>query len=939
MPSNPSLSWQKLQNVYYSINTCYDAVKWPVDNLYAQCKVEFSPQTTLMALASKAGQYMNVIEVYTLTGNRLMSTLFHLTPQNHVADFCFHNEDLCLVFSDQRFRIYTDFEDTFYEYSYTENLVNLYRDMGDDEVAEENKYVITNLENNQTEDPFHVVEANCWGNFLVLRFRNKIIFTDLTTFTNYEASLAHLNPADIHCMSLLSCEDNSIQCLLSYKSTVFKISVDTDKVAFEMEDQALTAGPFSMMSSSPNGTVVALLSPTSRTISVINKNFDKLLLEYDTSNESSLPYMMEWSGNDAIVLSLRDEIKLIGPSQSISFFYDIEQDNFDLDVLLSDTAGGMAITVPIIKTQEDSLRIITKNKVELLRRVPESSINLHSVGSSHPSPILLDCVDKLATQSSKADSNISLLKSDNSLTAAISGCLEAALDEISPAWQKKILKAASFGKIYDNNYDADEYLKTVNTLKVLNQLRTPEVGIFLTHEAVTDLGWTAIIEMLLRRSQFLIALKIVDLLELEDCRSLVYVRWCCMKIRKEPGKSDLELFKIITKKLLSARGSDNVNAKYRVNSIDITEIFNTAHQDGRLDLYKLLISLEPSMLKVMRQLLRNKEIELALLKCFQTSDYDLCKLILLHFQDLLTQSEFFTLLGQNELKGIIKESSISDIMKDEQLKPFFRENLFINGDLIGNFWARSIGIYQPNLLSAYYKLENKGTERALLQLKNMPEKIPEASATTDGQDDFEKQYQYSRERLLGLSRNPAFKSMVQLEQKVLDLKRTLSNTFQQSFFQETSLVAILQKLIQMNQLKLVTKIAYEFKVSDAKVWNLVLDTYCKSKNFDRLYKFITASNPTTVSVWKSPIGFEVIAKSCMMYQGPRDQISTYISHAEVPYIRKIQLYVENNDLILAAEEALHNKDAGALQQLQKKVSANDENLLNTIKNYLSRLGY
>lgn len=943
MPSNPSLGWQKLRDVYYSINPCYEGVNWPLDNVFSNYHVRVSPETTLVALASKFVPHPNVIEVYAITGVKLWSLVYNSTPQDHIVDFCFHGEDLCVVLTNQRFRLYTDFLGTYNEYSYRDSAVKLADTGSDEPVLDETKYVIRNLENNEIEDPFHVVESNCWGRYLVLRFKNRVIITDLHTFTNYELLLARLSEGKVHCMSLLSCADSSLDFLLSYESTVYKVMIKFHERNFELVDEALTDGPFSMISTSPNGAIIALLNPKTYKIFVISKDFDRILLEYDTSNESSLPYMIEWAGNDAIVLSLRDEIKLIGPGQrSISFFYDIiEQDDFDLEMLLTETPdNSLSFTVPILKSERDGLKIITKNKVEFLSRVPESTINLHLIGSSHPSFILLDCVDKLLQQSSKADSNISLLKNENSLATAISGCLDAALDEFSPIWQKKILKAASFGKIYEKDFDADEYLKVVNTVKVLNQIRSPEIGIFLTHSTLLSLGWLSVIEMLLRRSQHLLALTIVDLLKLEDCRSLIYVHWCCCKIKKEMKLSDVELFKIIATKLLTAQRAKKVITGTRSNLISVSPISEMAFQEGRIDLCKLLINIEPSIIERVNQLLQIEETELLMIKCFQTSDFDLCKLILLHFKDNLSLAQLFRLLNQNEQKGIMKDTISSELKEDEIIEPFLREKLFINGDLIGNFWVHTIGKYDPKLLDAYYKHEDKSTERTLRKLTSIAENAPFENSTAEGESAHDKKYQYYKDKLQPLTNNRKLKRIVQQELDLLELKRKLSDTFRQSFFEEVSLMSIITRLIRMYQLKLAAKIAKDFKLEHERFWNMVVDTYCKTGEFDRLYKFVTTSNPATATNWKSPIGFETIALSCIEYDGPRDQISTYISHCStLPYQERIRLYLKIEDLILAADEAYHNKDADWLQKLQKMAETRDGNLVNTIKNYLTKLGY
>lgn len=938
MRSNPSLSWQKLQDVYYSIRPCYEEVKWPIDNLYSNLRVSLSTPLTLLATASKFVPYPNVIDVYSISGLKIWSLIYNSTLQDHIVDFCFFHEDLCVVLSNQKFRFYADFEGTFNEYSYTDDIVKL---MNLNENSAVNRIgpsmVITNLENNEQEEPFHVLKSYVWGNFLVLRNKDKVVFTNLLDYKNYEVQLDGLEYAKQNELCLLSFTDTTITFLLSYDVTIFKFHINFADNTFEMVDEQLTDGPFSIISASPNGSLVALLNEKLAKIFVITKNFDRILLEYDTSNESSLPYMIEWAGNDAIVLSLRDEIKLVGPGQkSVSFFYDIiEHEEFSLDSIVTDNSeNDLSFVIPFIKSEKDGLKIISKNKVEFLTRVPDCSVKLHLMGSSHPSLILLDCVEKLTLQASKADSNISLLKSEKLLGTAINSCLEAALEEFLPLWQQKILKAVSFGKIYfSGEFNADEYLRVLYTIKVLNQIRAPELGLFLTYSEIMEAGWPAVIKMLLLRSQHLLALKIVDLLQLENCRSDVYIDWCQRKIRKELNMSDEALFVLIAKKLLVHSKSEKQNAIF----CSISDIFDVSLQEGRLDLCKLLVNLEPSGSLRMKQLLRINETELALIKAFQSCDYDLCKLLFYHFKDTLPALRILQIISQNEIKTARDTNTSEKASENDFLKPFLRENVFVSGELVGTFFHHAIAANDPELLDTYLNYEGKGVEQDVMSLKSLREGVP---LFEEDEEKYENINQWYKNKLRPLKASKKLKKFVDIESSLLDLQHRLSNTFQQSFYEEMSVVAILKKLIKMNQLKQAAKIVKEFGLTQEKLWYLVLETYSKSHDFDRLHKFITASNSNSGATWKSPIGFLPIVEYSMAYEAPKDLVSIYISHcSDLHYTQRVSLYIKNEDYKLAVKEAYSYKDHILLKQISDRLGPGNEALALEIKNCIQELGY
>lgn len=942
MLTNPSLSWQKLQDVYYCLRPCYESLNWSIDNLYSNYKVKISKDTTVIALASKFVPHPNLIEVYSLSGTKLWSMIYNSSPSDHIVDFAFRNEDLCVVLNNQKFRYYRDFKGTFNEYNYTQDLINLtqLQETGIGAYDDPNSNRITNLENNQTEEVYLVQLCEVYDKFLVLKLKNSYIITDLDTFKNYKISFTNLQPSKFHCSSFLSFEDNILTILSSYDTSIISIKVDFSIETYEITDHELTDGPFTQINSSPNHSLIALFNDDVSKVFVINSSFDQVLLEYDSSNDSSSPYQVEWCGNDAIVLSLRDEVKLVGPGQRcISFFYDIiDEEDFDLEMISKDN-NDLSFTIPIIKTECDGLKIITSGKIEFLSRVLDPMVNLYQIGSSHPCSILLDCVDKLAQQSSKSDTNISLLKSDDSLLPAMNECLKAALEEFSSPWQKKILKAVSFGKIfYDDYFNAEEYLEVLNTIKILNQIRASEIGLFFTNSQLLNIGWDAVIRMLLRREQHYLCLKIIDMLSLTNSRHLVYIDWCCSKIRKELNMSDIELFKIITTKLFDAAPDSN-NKIY----MTIEDISNTAFEEGRIDLCKLLINAEPLISKRITQFIKFEEPELALVKSFQSGDFDLCRLMLLYLQGEYSDFQFFQVLNQNEKNGIIADTSLKAINDPKILKTIQNENVFLTGDLVGNFWVNSIGKNSPKILENYLKHEDRKAESSVLKFKEFIKKqnfeVPDGDETSLGEE-FYLAYKARLNKLTGRSSKKSSTKLYQLELDLLELKKKLTETYHKSFYSEKTIIDILTKLINMNQLKQAGKVVKDFKVSQQKFWHLVLQTYAQAGEFTKLYKFVVDKSSSTSNL-KSPIGFSSFVKTAMFYNAPQDQISIYIQNSQdLTYAERVNLYLTNEDYGLAVDESFKNKDVDLLREINSKaVALGYTDISQTIQSNLTKLGY
>ncbi|EGV61977.1 Vacuolar protein sorting-associated protein 16 [Yamadazyma tenuis] len=957
MTSNPSLSWQKIQDVYYSLVPCYETLNWSIGNLYGDHKVKISSHSTSVALSSKYTSHPSVIDIYTISGNNLWSVVYNSTTEDHIVDYEFYNEDLYVVLSNQKFRHYKDLKGSFDEYVFTKDLITL-DNFGESDVflnnvnAEEiqgnsngktggkdhegtgklNKHVITNLENNEPEEVFQIFDTYIWGSFLVLRLTNRFIITNLAdNHRNYEILIPVTSGPQLHDMALIELTDDGFSAVICYGSTALTLKVDLKSSSYELVDHELTDGPFTKVTVSPNGHLVALLNEQVSTIFVISSSFTQVLLEYDTSNDSSSPYQIEWCANDAIVLSLRDEIKVVGPNQaSISFFYDfIDEDDLDFDAVLKGTGDDeLSFTIAHLKSEPDGLKILTTKKVEFLSRVSESSRNLYQIGSSHPGSILLDCIDKLTQQSSKADTNISLLKSDVSLINAMDSCLDVALDEFNPQWQKKLLSAVTFGKAYvDGYYNSEKYLKVINTIKVLNQLKSADISLFLTSKEADILGWDKIIGMLLNRDQYLLALKVISLLDLQYLRDKIYVHWCCYKIKKEIDVEDSELYKIIAKKLVSAR--DDASKKNYVSVVEISEI---AFEEGRLDLCNYLINLEPTIVKKVEQYLKFEKLEIALIKAFESAEYDLVKVLLMHLHSTLSVSQFFKILHQNESHSITDPIS-EDIDTSNQI-------LVVDGNLVESFWVQSIGKHHREVMEKYYKQEDMKVELSIERLKYFLKQNESPPDISTGLLTYYEDYKMKLLKLSGSSGDRQNYKFHQSELDVLELQKKLSDTYQTDFFSTKSLSQILVKLINMHQLKQGHKIVKDFKMSLSKFWYLILETYCSTSNFDRLHQFILSSSNDKTNL-KSPIGFQIIVETCLAYKGPPNYISMYINQcSDIHYLDKCHLFISNNDLVSAANEAYKYKDIEFLNSLLDRANkhANDS-VVQSIKGLITRLGY
>lgn len=110
----------------------------------------------------------------------------------------------------------------------------------------------------------------------------------------------------------------------------------------------------------------------------------------------------------------------------------------------------------------------------------ESSQDIFRPGSASPAAILFEAADLFERRSPKADEHLRQIRPD--LVSAVDTCIDAAGREYDPVWQKRLLKAASFGKTFVELYNPVEFVQMTQTLRVLNAARDYRIGIPLTYD-------------------------------------------------------------------------------------------------------------------------------------------------------------------------------------------------------------------------------------------------------------------------------------------------------------------------------------------------------------------------------------------------------------------------------------------------------------------------
>ncbi|WAR04987.1 VPS16-like protein [Mya arenaria] len=285
----------------------------------------------------------------------------------------------------------------------------------------------------------------------------------------------------------------------------------------------------------------------------------KKYCEFNTKSPQK-PTQFVWSGPGAVVAMWEKMMLVIGPDKDyIPFHHDS--------------------TVSLVE-EEDGIRIIGRDSVEFFRKVPQVTEQIFKIASMEPGAMLYEASREFERQSQRADEYIRTVK--DQLDVAVSQCIQAAGHEFEPSRQSALLKAATFGKCFLTDYNPEPFVNMCQMLRVLNQVRKPSIGIPLTYTQLERLTMPVLIDRLVMRKYFYLAIRICQYLKLPEAEgaSRILAHWACYKVQQK-NEDDEHLARVIADKMGDTPG------------VSYSEIANKALEVGRPDLAIRLLDYEP----------------------------------------------------------------------------------------------------------------------------------------------------------------------------------------------------------------------------------------------------------------------------------------------------------------------------------------------------------
>ncbi|KAL2865107.1 tethering complex subunit VPS16 [Aspergillus lucknowensis] len=622
----------------------------------------------------------------------------------------------------------------------------------------------------------------------------------------------------------------SVEVLLAVDKTIYLVDPT------EAEDKVLQNGPFKHASVSPTGRFIALITAEGK-VWVVSSDFQSKYSEYDPESRVT-PRAVEWCGDDAVVIAWEDEVHLIGPNGAAARYY------YD----------GTVHVLP----EFDGVGLITNDAYEFLHKVSDVTESIFRLGSTSPASVLLDSINLLDKKSPKADDNIQRIKP--ALPEAVDSCVKAAGMEFDAYWQKRLLKAASFGKSVLDLYNSDEFVEMTEKLRVLQAVRDFQIGLALSYEQYMRLTPEKLIERLVNRREYLLAIRISEYLQLPADK--IYVHWASQKV-KVSTVDDEAVCKLIVQRLDGKPG------------ISFEVIAQAAYDEGRSHLATQLLNHEPRAGKQVPLLLNMEEDEIALDKAIQSGDTDLVNYVLLQLKAKLPLASFFRMINTRPMASALVETTAraedTELLKDL----FYQDDRPLDGSNV--------------LLSEALKETDMPRKQEKLQLAS---------------------------RLLSDSKEPT----VVLHQKLLNESSQLlkvqealdKDLTERSEFLGLSLNETIYRLVRSGYGKRAQKIQSEFKMPEKTYWWLRLRALVAKRDWGELEELGKPRN--------SPIGWEPFYNE-ILGAGNTKLASIFIPKCtNLSAEERIEMWVKCGMIVKAGEEALKAKAVNTLEALQSKAS-------------------
>ncbi|KAF2582131.1 hypothetical protein F2Q68_00001576 [Brassica cretica] len=463
-----------------------------------------------------------------------------------------------------------------------------------------------------------------------------------------------------------------------------------------------------------------------------------------------------------------------------------------------------------------------------------------------------------------ADENLRLIRS--SLSEAVESCIDAAGHEFDVTRQRALLRAASYGQAFSSNFQRDRVQETCRTLRVLNAVRDPDIGIPLSIQQYKLLTPVVLISRLINAHSHLLALRISEYLGMN--KEVVIMHWACAKITASASTPDAHLLEILLDKLQLCKG------------ISYAAVATHADNCGRRKLAAMLVEHEPRSTKQVPLLLSIGEEDTALVKATESGDTDLVYLVIFHIWQKRPPLEFFAMI-QGRVLARDLFVAYARCHKQEFLKDFFLSTGQIH-EVAFLLWKESWDMGKNPMAS-------KGSPLHGPRIKLMEK----------------------ASNLFSQTKEHTFESKAAEEHaKLLRIQHELEASTKQAIFVDSSINDTIRTCIVLRNNRAAAKVKSEFKVSDKRWYWLKTFALATIKDWEALEKFSKEKRPPTGQFYS----LMTLASSTSLglrLKGKHIRLLSYLAYARIGMAKE------------AADAAAQANDGGELlERFRKTFSQN-----------------
>jgi len=577
------------------------------------------------------------------------------------------------------------------------------------------------------------------------------------------------------------------------------------------------------------------LSPSQSNVAVVT---DTGLLWIGTFTRKLTDYQLDaevlhlaWCGEDVVFISLSSGLaNLVHISGVVEVMYGVS---------------------PIGITQEcDGVRLICSGFHDLIHKVSEPVQEIFKIGSMSPGSILLMASQAFNEKSHKADDYIRMIEAR--LDQAVSQCISAAGALFQPTHQKQLMRAAKFGNSFLQGFASDAFYQQCQTLKILNSVRHYKIGMPLTSEQLIALTKPVMIDRLISRRLYPLAIAICDYLKLSpvEGKSRVLGHWACYKVETSTADEDE------TARQVSSRLGLNAEISY-------SDVASKAAQVGKKRLAVKLLEHEVRADKQVPLLLKLGQGAKALSKAIDSGDTDLIYHVILNLQEEHSTADFHMIM-----RGVKLGASL---------------------------YTKYCSQYNTGGLQSWLQQEDDWQALAAHSLKE---------SYTSGRIETRLSHLVTTQEYYRKSKHDFNLSVTEEQSKLLNHQTKLEEKFGRVYLNK-SLHGTVSQLLEEGEIKLADKLRSDFKISDRKYLWLKVRAFGASKQWSELANL--AKNK------KSLVGFGPFVDVCIE-AGCKDEANRYLvllnNEDKLKYLMKLEVYSE------AAELAYTLKDSEVLTMIE-----------------------